>query len=56
VTVTTGQLQKDAARLLAWAEDHDIALDRFTARPASLEEAFIRVAGDAGAQRQEDDE
>lgn len=56
VTVTTGQLQKDATRLLAWADDHDVTLERFTARPASLEEAFIRVAGDAGARRQEDDE
>ncbi|MEF2529689.1 ABC transporter ATP-binding protein [Streptomyces sp. CS62] len=44
ITVTTGQLQKDAARLLAWAEDHDVELDRFTARPASLEEAFISIA------------
>ncbi|MFJ9943400.1 ABC transporter ATP-binding protein [Streptomyces erythrochromogenes] len=45
VTITTSQLQKDAARLLAWAEDNDVALDRFTARPASLEEAFIKIAG-----------
>ncbi|WP_435245984.1 ABC transporter ATP-binding protein [Streptomyces sp. NRRL F-5630] len=52
VTVTTEQLQKDAARLLAWAEDHDVTLDRFTARPASLEEAFLRVAGHAGGQGQ----
>lgn len=45
VTVTTDRLQKDAARLLAWAEDNDVELERFTARPASLEEAFIRIAG-----------
>ncbi|MEU9032792.1 ABC transporter ATP-binding protein [Streptomyces sp. NPDC048383] len=44
VTVTTSRLQKDAARLLAWAEDNDVVLDRFTARPASLEEAFIKIA------------
>jgi ABC-2 type transport system ATP-binding protein len=44
ITVTTDQLQKDAARLLTWAEERDVVLDRFTARPASLEEAFISVA------------
>ncbi|MFE3147301.1 MULTISPECIES: hypothetical protein [unclassified Streptomyces] len=55
MTVMTGQLQKDATRLLAWADDHDVTLERFTARPASLEEAFIRVAGDDGARRQEND-
>ncbi|ORT59388.1 ABC transporter ATP-binding protein [Streptomyces sp. CB03238] len=49
VTVTTGQLQQDATRLLAWAEDHGVALDRFTARPASLEEAFISIASQEGA-------
>ncbi|MEU9850029.1 ABC transporter ATP-binding protein [Streptomyces sp. NPDC047985] len=53
VTVTTGQLQKDAARLLAWAEDHDVVLDRFTARPASLEEAFISIAGVGGSRGRE---
>ncbi|WP_335941525.1 ABC transporter ATP-binding protein [Streptomyces sp. PTD5-9] len=51
VTVTTQQLQKDAARLLAWAEDHDVVLDRFTARPASLEEAFISIAGVDGTRQ-----
>jgi ABC-2 type transport system ATP-binding protein len=55
VTVTTGQLQKDAARLLAWAEEHDVTLDRFTARPASLEEAFISVAGNSDVQLQEEE-
>ena len=43
-TVTTGELQGDATRLLTWAAEHDVTLDRFTARPASLEEAFIRIA------------
>ncbi|WP_424216413.1 ABC transporter ATP-binding protein (plasmid) [Streptomyces sp. BI20] len=47
VTVTTDHLQHEAARLLAWAGEHRITLDRFTARPASLEEAFISVAGGA---------
>ncbi|MEE1749216.1 MULTISPECIES: ABC transporter ATP-binding protein [unclassified Streptomyces] len=53
VTVTTGELQKDAARLLAWAETRDVALARFTARPASLEEAFIAVAGRDGGRQEE---
>ncbi|MCG3040334.1 ABC transporter ATP-binding protein [Streptomyces fenghuangensis] len=48
VTITTGQLQKDAARLLAWAEEKGVELERFTARPASLEEAFIGIAGRDG--------
>ncbi|GAA2438513.1 ABC transporter ATP-binding protein [Streptomyces pulveraceus] len=53
VTVTTGELQKDAARLLAWAEARDVALARFTARPASLEEAFVAVAGRDGGRQEE---
>ncbi|UQA97512.1 ABC transporter ATP-binding protein [Streptomyces halobius] len=48
VTIRTGQLQQDATRLLAWAEGHDVTLDRFTARPASLEEAFISIASQEG--------
>lgn len=56
VTVTTAQLQKDAARLLVWAEEHDVVLDRFTARPASLEEAFIRVAGNDAHDQEEAEE
>lgn len=54
VTVTTSQLQRDASRLLAWAEEHDVTLDRFTARPASLEEAFIRIAGHGAQSEQEE--
>ncbi|MFD7340227.1 ABC transporter ATP-binding protein [Streptomyces violascens] len=54
VTVTTSQLQKDAARLLVWAQEHDVTLDRFTARPASLEQAFIGVATGTDAQREEE--
>ena len=44
ITVTTQRLQEDATRLLGWAADGGIELDRFTARPASLEEAFISIA------------
>ncbi|MEU6763276.1 ABC transporter ATP-binding protein [Streptomyces sp. NPDC046853] len=55
VTVTTDSLQKDAARLLSWAEEHDVVLDRFTARPASLEEAFISLAGDSDDTREQEE-
>lgn len=44
IVVNTSQLQKDATRLLGWAEEHGVVLEEFTARPASLEEAFIRIA------------
>ncbi|MBY8870999.1 ABC transporter ATP-binding protein [Micromonospora sp. PLK6-60] len=44
VTIVTERLQEDAARLLAWATERGVTLDRFTARPASLEEAFISIA------------
>ncbi|MDK1473118.1 ABC transporter ATP-binding protein [Streptomyces sp. 549] len=54
VTVTTAQLQKDAARLLAWAEEHAVELDRFTARPASLEEAFITIASDDDTEQEQE--
>lgn len=47
VVVTTPQLQKDATRLLTWAEEHGVTLEGFTARPATLEEAFIRIATDS---------
>jgi ABC-2 type transport system ATP-binding protein len=40
----TERLQEDATRLLTWAADRDVQLERFTARPASLEEAFIGIA------------
>lgn len=44
VVVTTPALQGDAAGVLAWATHQGVELNRFTARPASLEEAFISVA------------
>lgn len=56
VTVTTAQLQKDAARLLGWAEEHAVELDRFTARPASLEEAFISIANSDTSEQEEGEE
>ncbi|MCL7382423.1 ABC transporter ATP-binding protein [Streptomyces sp. 35G-GA-8] len=48
----TQNLQKDAARILSWAEDQGAVLDRFTARPASLEEAFITIASDENISQQ----
>ncbi|MGW6598008.1 ABC transporter ATP-binding protein [Streptomyces sp. NPDC055036] len=53
IVITTQNLQKDAARLLSWAEEHQVELDRFTARPASLEEAFITIASDERVAQQE---
>ncbi|WP_241990047.1 MULTISPECIES: ABC transporter ATP-binding protein [unclassified Streptomyces] len=53
ITLVTPNLQKDAARLLAWAEERGVELDRFTARPASLEEAFITIAAGNDTDHQE---
>lgn len=44
VVVTTPRLQQDATRLLVWAQERGVTLERFTARPATLEEAFLRIA------------
>lgn len=44
VVITTPQLQQDALRLLRWADGRGVELERFTARPATLEEAFLRIA------------
>ncbi|MGL4743422.1 MAG: ABC transporter ATP-binding protein [Dermatophilaceae bacterium] len=44
VVIETGRLQDDARRLLVWAANHGVTLHGFTARPASLEEAFIDIA------------
>ncbi|MGL4744760.1 MAG: ABC transporter ATP-binding protein [Dermatophilaceae bacterium] len=44
VVIESDRLQDDARRLLVWAADHGVTLHRFTARPASLEEAFIDIA------------
>ncbi|MER7847684.1 ABC transporter ATP-binding protein [Kitasatospora sp. NPDC096077] len=48
ITLATGHLQRDATRLLTWAESRGVTLEHFTARPASLEEAFIRIAAAHG--------
>ena len=43
--IQTTRLQEDTHRLLAWAAGRGIAFDHFTARPASLERVFRRIAG-----------
>ncbi len=39
----TADLQADLGRLLAWADTHDLALERLHARGGSLEDAFMGV-------------
>ena len=49
-TVRSRQLQADLGRLLRWAGDHTVELAGLSARPASLEDLFLRVAeGEAPA-------
>ncbi|MGC3905149.1 ABC transporter ATP-binding protein [Corynebacterium variabile] len=43
--IQTTRLQEDTHRLLDWAAGRGIAFDHFTARPASLERVFHRIAG-----------
>jgi ABC-2 type transport system ATP-binding protein len=45
VIVHTSALQPTVAALLAWASAHDLELADLNARSASLEEAFLAVAG-----------
>jgi ABC-2 type transport system ATP-binding protein len=44
VTIETGSLQVTLTRLLAWAAETGVVLERLDARSASLEEAFLAVA------------
>jgi ABC-2 type transport system ATP-binding protein len=37
-------LQPELTRLLRWAEEHDVRLDRLVARSASLESVFLGIA------------
>ncbi|MEU4562956.1 ABC transporter ATP-binding protein [Actinoplanes sp. NPDC023936] len=46
VTLRTDTLQTTLTELLGWARRHDVELDGLEARPASLEEAFLAVAGE----------
>ncbi|SDT70401.1 ABC-2 type transport system ATP-binding protein [Streptomyces sp. TLI_053] len=48
VTVKTPALQATLTELLGWADRHGIALGALDARSASLEEAFLAIASEAG--------
>ncbi len=50
VTVQTPRLQATLTALLGWADRHGIALGALDARSASLEEAFLAIASEAGHQ------
>ncbi|WP_460490768.1 ATP-binding cassette domain-containing protein, partial [Corynebacterium nasicanis] len=43
--ISTGQLSRDTFRLLTWAAEHDVAVENFAARPATLESVFLDIAG-----------
>jgi ABC-2 type transport system ATP-binding protein len=45
VVVRTKHLQRSLSRVLAWADDHALALSELKATPASLETAFLELAG-----------
>ncbi len=45
VTISTDHLQRDTATVLAWARHHDLTLEGFAARPATLETVFMNVTG-----------
>ena len=50
VRLETEDLQSTLTLLLRWAGEHDLRLEDLTARPASLEEAFLAIAeSDQGA-------
>lgn len=44
VVVRTNHLQRSLSRVLAWADDHTLALSELKATPASLETAFLELA------------
>ncbi|MDV9188740.1 ABC transporter ATP-binding protein [Streptomyces sp. SR27] len=45
VEIRTASLQDDLAALLGWARENDVRLEGLDARAASLEEAFLYIAG-----------
>jgi len=49
VRLRTYELQRAATGLLVWARDAGVELRRLDVRPASLEEAFLGIAGRASA-------
>ncbi|MDH6123696.1 ABC transporter ATP-binding protein [Kitasatospora sp. GP82] len=48
ITLHTARLQAALTELLGWAAHHEIALGGLDARSASLEEAFLAIAAEAG--------
>lgn len=44
IVVTTPELQRDLRTLLAWADTHDLRLQRLRARDGSLDDVFDAVA------------
>jgi ABC-2 type transport system ATP-binding protein len=53
VLVTTHDLQGTLTGLLLWAREHGVRLEALDARTASLEEAFLEIAG-SGREREHD--
>jgi ABC-2 type transport system ATP-binding protein len=49
IMLHTDTLQLTLTRLLSWAEDAGVSLPGLSARPASLEQVFMTVAGASGA-------
>ncbi|WP_288873520.1 ABC transporter ATP-binding protein [uncultured Corynebacterium sp.] len=45
ITISTSHLQRDTLAVLQWAQQHTVTLDNFAARPASLEQVFLNIAG-----------
>lgn len=43
--IETSRLQEDTHRLLDWAATNNVSLEHFSARPASLERVFSKIAG-----------
>ncbi|KJK56783.1 ABC transporter ATP-binding protein [Saccharothrix sp. ST-888] len=49
ITLRTPRLQATLTELLGWAAHHELALGGLDARSASLEEAFLAIAAEAGS-------
>jgi ABC-2 type transport system ATP-binding protein len=47
VTICTAEPQRTLRVLLDWARDHQVDLPGLEVRPPSLEEIYLRLAGDA---------
>lgn len=44
-TIFTEHLQEDTLRILEWAKENSVKLEGFAARPATLEQLFLQIAG-----------